>query len=64
MRSCTSGTCQGTARPATLTPETCNRKEYHYRESWTAAGAGKCASDCECDGLRSCVSGQCTGTAR
>jgi hypothetical protein len=64
MRSCTSGTCQGTARPDKLTPETCDRKEYHYRESWTAAGPGKCANDCECDGTRSCVSGQCTGTAR
>ncbi len=64
MRSCTSGACQGTARPATLTAETCNRKEYHYRESWTPAGAGRCATDCECDGLRSCTSGQCAGAAR
>jgi hypothetical protein len=64
MRSCTSGVCQGKARPEKLTAETCNQKDYHYRESWAPAGAGKCSGDCECDGLRNCVSGQCTGTAR
>ena len=64
MRSCTSGACTGTARPATLTSATCNSKDYVYNEAWTPAGAGHCAGDCECDGLRTCVSGQCTGTAR
>jgi hypothetical protein len=68
-RSCTNGTCAGTARPAKLTAEICNSKDYHYQEKWTAAGqlrpvAGKCSGDCECDGQRTCVSGQCTGTAR
>jgi hypothetical protein len=64
MRSCTSGTCSGMARPLKLTAATCNNKDYHYNEAWTPAGAGKCAGDCECDGLRTCVSGQCSGTAR
>jgi hypothetical protein len=64
MRSCTSGACQGKARPEKLTREVCNSKDYHYRESWTPAGAGRCASDCECDGLRTCASGVCTGPAR
>jgi hypothetical protein len=64
MRSCTSGVCQGKARPETLTAQTCNSKDYHYRESWTPAGAGKCSGDCECDGLRTCASGSCQGTAR
>lgn len=64
MRSCTSGECQGKARPDTLTKETCDQKDYVYNEAWTPAGAGKCANDCECDGLRTCVSGQCTGTTR
>jgi hypothetical protein len=64
MRSCTNGTCTGTARPAKLTAATCNNKDYHYNEAWTPKGAGKCAGDCECDGLRTCVSGECSGTAR
>jgi hypothetical protein len=64
MRSCSAGTCQGTARPATMTAAACNNKDFHYNESWTAAGAGKCSGDCQCDGLRTCVAGQCSGTAR
>lgn len=64
MRSCTAGSCSGSARPEKLNAETCNSKDYHYQESWTPAGAGKCTGDCECDGLRTCASGQCTGTAR
>jgi hypothetical protein len=64
MRTCKSGACEGTARPAVLNATTCNAKEYRYNEAWTAAGAGKCASDCECDGSRHCVSGACQGTAR
>ncbi len=64
MRSCVSGQCQGTARPAAMTAAACNDKNYHYNEAWSAAGAGKCSGDCECDGLRTCSSGTCTGTAR
>ena len=38
--------------------------DYHWNEAWNPQGAGKCANDCECDGLRNCVSGSCTGEAR
>jgi len=64
MRSCVSGKCSGTARPAKLNATTCNSKDYLYNEAWTKAGPGKCSGDCECDGLRTCVSGECSGTAR
>jgi hypothetical protein len=36
----------------------------HHDEAKNAKGPGKCASDCECDGMRSCVSGKCSGKAR
>jgi hypothetical protein len=42
----------------------CNTPQYHWNESLNPAGAGRCANDCECDGLRSCLSGTCQGTAR
>lgn len=64
MRTCTSGTCTGTARPAVLNASTCNNKDYRYNEAWTPAGPGKCANDCECDGTRTCVAGACKGPAR
>lgn len=42
----------------------CNFVNYHHNEAKNAKGPGKCASDCDCDGMRSCVSGACTGKAR
>jgi len=42
----------------------CDYVNYHHNEAKNATGAGKCASDCDCDGMRSCVEGACTGTAR
>jgi hypothetical protein len=42
----------------------CDFVNYHHDEAKNAKGAGKCASDCDCDGMRSCVSGACQGTAR
>ena len=42
----------------------CDYVNFHHKEAKNAKGPGKCASDCDCDGMRSCVSGQCTGTAR
>jgi hypothetical protein len=49
------------ARP---TQAACNTKEYLWNEAWNAGGPGRCASDCECDGLRTCLAGLCQGTAR
>jgi hypothetical protein len=42
----------------------CNTPQYHWNESLNAAGPGRCASDCECDGLRTCTAGACQGNAR
>ena len=42
----------------------CDFVNYHHNEAKNAKGAGTCASDCDCDGMRSCVSGKCKGTAR
>jgi hypothetical protein len=42
----------------------CNFVNFHHDEAKNAKGPGKCASDCECDGMRSCLSGKCSGTAR
>ncbi len=42
----------------------CNTPQYHWNEALNASGPGRCASDCECDGLRSCVAGSCQGAAR
>jgi len=42
----------------------CNYINYKHDEATNAAGAGKCASDCDCDGMRSCASGACQGVAR
>lgn len=64
MRTCSSGKCTGTPRPDKLTPETCNSKDYHYNEAWTASCPGTCSGDCDCDGQRNCKDGKCTGTAR
>jgi hypothetical protein len=58
------GMCQGTARPAVTGSAACNNKEYRWNEAWNPQGAGRCANDCECDGLRTCTAGACQGTAR
>ena len=42
----------------------CDFVNYHHNEAKNAKGAGKCATDCDCDGMRSCVSGTCAGKAR
>jgi hypothetical protein len=49
------------ARPAQAA---CNTREYLWNEAWNAGGPGRCASDCECDGLRTCLAGMCQGAAR
>lgn len=50
-----------TPRPAN---NDCDYVNFHHDESKNAGGAGKCASDCDCDGMRTCKSGSCAGTAR
>lgn len=45
-------------------PGHCNFYNYYHDESKNAAGAGKCATDCDCDGMRSCKAGACEGAAR
>jgi hypothetical protein len=42
----------------------CNFVNYHRDEAINVQGAGKCTTDCDCDGMRSCTAGACTGTAR
>ena len=42
----------------------CDFVNFHHNEAKNAKGAGVCASDCDCDGMRSCVSGKCSGKAR
>ena len=42
----------------------CNFVNFHHDEARNGQGAGACASDCDCDGMRSCVAGKCQGTAR
>lgn len=42
----------------------CDYVNYYHNEAKNPKGPGKCASDCDCDGMRSCKSGKCTGTAR
>ena len=49
------------ARP---TQAACNTREYLWNEAWNAGGPGRCATDCECDGLRTCLAGSCQGSAR
>lgn len=45
-------------------PGNCDYYNYYHDESKNSAGAGKCATDCDCDGMRSCKSGACQGEAR
>ena len=42
----------------------CDYVNYHHNEAKNAKGPSKCASDCDCDGMRSCETGACTGKAR
>jgi hypothetical protein len=42
----------------------CDFVNYHHAESINVQGAGQCATDCDCDGMRSCIGGACSGTAR
>jgi hypothetical protein len=42
----------------------CDYVNYHHNEAKNKKGPGKCASDCDCDGMRSCVDGACSGKAR
>ncbi len=42
----------------------CNYVNFHHNEAKNALGPGKCATDCDCDGMRSCESGMCSGKAR
>src|SRR5258708_7249767 len=44
--------------------EQCDYVNYHHDEAKNDGGAGHCATDCDCDGMRSCTSGTCQGTAR
>jgi hypothetical protein len=71
QRTCASGQCTGVARGAAAQTDTpvpadaqCDFVNYHHNEAKNTKGPGKCASDCDCDGMRSCVSGACTGKAR
>ena len=56
------------AKPVKDTPvpadAQCNFVNFHHNEAKNAKGAGKCTTDCDCDGMRSCDAGKCTGTAR
>ena len=45
-------------------PGNCDFYNYYHDESRNSAGASKCATDCDCDGMRSCKSGTCQGEAR
>jgi hypothetical protein len=42
----------------------CDFVNFYHNEAKNPVGPGKCASDCDCDGMRSCVAGKCTGTPR
>ncbi len=60
---CVAGACSP-ARDASSAARDCNFVNYHHDEAKNAAGAGKCATDCDCDGMRTCAGGTCQGTAR
>jgi len=65
LRTCVAGQCTGVARDTPL-PADGQRDfvNYHHDEAKNKAGSGRCATDCDCDGMRSCVSGKCAGKAR
>ncbi len=52
------------AKPMKDTPVPADGKSdyvnFYHNES---KQAGKCTTDCDCDGMRSCDAGKCTGTA-
>jgi hypothetical protein len=48
----------------TTSANQCNFFNYHHDEAKNAAGAGKCTTDCDCDGMRDCRGGACDGVAR
>ena len=56
------------AKPIKDTPvpadHQCNYVNFHHNEAKNVKGAGKCETDCDCDGMRSCVAGTCSGKAR
>jgi hypothetical protein len=45
-------------------PGNCDFYNYYHDESKNSGGAGKCTTDCDCDGMRSCKSSACQGEAR
>jgi hypothetical protein len=45
-------------------PGNCNFYNYYHDETRNSGGAGRCATDCDCDGMRSCASGTCQGQPR
>ena len=45
-------------------PGECQYYNYYHDESKNPAGAGKCAEECDCDGMRTCRRGVCDGAAR
>jgi hypothetical protein len=45
-------------------PGNCNYYNYYHDESKNSGGARKCATDCDCDGMRSCKAGACQGEPR
>jgi hypothetical protein len=63
-------TTASAAVPETSHPDTkaepgnCDFYNYYHDESRNSAGPAKCATDCDCDGMRSCKSGACQGEAR
>jgi hypothetical protein len=63
-------TTAGIASPQAMPPDTkaepgnCNFYNYYHDESKNSGGPGRCATDCDCDGMRTCASGNCSGEAR
>jgi hypothetical protein len=45
-------------------PGNCDYYNYYHNEARNTAGPSKCATDCDCDGMRSCKAGTCEGQPR
>jgi hypothetical protein len=45
-------------------PGNCKYFNYYHDESKNEAGAGKCTTECDCDGMRACTGGACQGDPR
>lgn len=60
----TSSQAEGPYPDTKAEPGNCDFYNYHHDESKNSGGAAKCATDCDCDGMRSCKSGTCQGEAR